>query len=841
MRPRVALSHALVCVTVVATMVSIGLVSSALGAAPPAVSSTVVVVTTTAGVVNGSVSSVAALNANPGPDGISLREALTAADATGGSATVYIMFSAALNGAIIEVPSALPPITRNHVVVEGVAPDGSPARVALDGRQASSSMIDLLYVGASEVTVRWLRFTGVDPRLNPNFDAVTAVVVRPGRYLSAPPTSPGPSLISNVQIVDDAFDNSAIPSGTTGTQSKGLYVGTQGNLGLNTRLSGITIARNTFTNYGDDALGVLEIDSGSAADGVVISDNTFNGDEIPIELAIGGNATSITGTRIIGNTITNGGGVWLTSNAVNGTIDQTLIEDNTISGRPGNQTLMGFAAQAGAGSGNVISNTQVVNDVFRANAGGAAGIYMEASTATTSPPSCISGVTFANDTLVDDQPGSLYVALPNGPGASGNQITDVTVRNSILYEPSGNPPIAVGSGPPVVDQPPDVVMNSLISGPGWAGSNGNINGDPLFVNEPGGDYHLTPASPAVNAGTTIGAPLDDLDGALRDAQPDIGAFEFAAVPRPLLTVMTEQFAGSGTVTSTPAGVDCDTGCSAHFDRNTTVTLTATPDSESAFRRWSGGGCSGTGPCTVTMSSDQTVTATFVPATHLLTVSPAGSGSGSVTGTGISCPGICSASYTSGTLVTLTATAAPGSTFGSWSGGGCSGTGPCAVTMTSDQPVAATFTVTSTVVAPSIAGFKLTNTRFAVGPRATAINARSAAMARKAKARRGSAFLYTLSQASTATIVIERQTPGRAVGKRCVAHTKANAKKKRCTITTRVGTLTRKSKTGRNTIAFSGRLGRKALAPASYRATITARAGTGPASKPRSATFTIIHG
>jgi hypothetical protein len=118
---------------------------------------------------------------------------------------------------------------------------------------------------------------------------------------------------------------------------------------------------------------------------------------------------------------------------------------------------------------------------------------------------------------------------------------------------------------------------------------------------------------------------------------------------------------------------------------------------------------------------------------------------------------------------------------------------------------------------------------------TAINARASAAAkpRKAKVPRGSAFVYTLSRASTATIVIQRQTPGRVVGRKCVAQTKANAKKKRCTITTRVGTLTRKSKTGRNTIAFSGRIGRKALAPASYRSTITARTGTGPTSKPRS--------
>ena len=137
-------------------------------------------------------------------------------------------------------------------------------------------------------------------------------------------------------------------------------------------------------------------------------------------------------------------------------------------------------------------------------------------------------------------------------------------------------------------------MNSLISGPGWAGSNGNINGNPLFVDEPGGDYHLTAASPAINAGTTIGAPSDDLDGALRDAQPDIGAFEYGAIPRPLLTVTAVQLAGSGTVTSSPAAIDCGTACGARFDRNTTVTLTATPGSESAFAGWSGGGCSGTG-------------------------------------------------------------------------------------------------------------------------------------------------------------------------------------------------------------------------------------------------------
>jgi hypothetical protein len=41
-----------------------------------------------------------------------------------------------------------------------------------------------------------------------------------------------------------------------------------------------------------------------------------------------------------------------------------------------------------------------------------------------------------------------------------------------------------------------------------------------------------------------------------------------------------------------------------------VTLTASPDSGSSLAGWSGGGCSGTGSCAVTMTADQTVTATF---------------------------------------------------------------------------------------------------------------------------------------------------------------------------------------------------------------------------------------
>jgi hypothetical protein len=77
--------------------------------------------------------------------------------------------------------------------------------------------------------------------------------------------------------------------------------------------------------------------------------------------------------------------------------------------------------------------------------------------------------------------------------------------------------------------------------------------------------------------------------------------------------------GTGTVTSTPGGIDCGTGgqkCTANFAPNTQVTLTATPDSDSFFDGWmqnpQNPTCMGTGQCVVTMISNQTVNYIFLP-------------------------------------------------------------------------------------------------------------------------------------------------------------------------------------------------------------------------------------
>ncbi len=167
--------------------------------------------------------------------------------------------------------------------------------------------------------------------------------------------------------------------------------------------------------------------------------------------------------------------------------------------------------------------------------------------------------------------------------------------------------------------------------------------------------------------------------------------------------------GFGNIVSVPSGISCGSGgsdCSENYTGNTQVTLTAVADPGAVFTGWSGGGCSGTGECVVTMNADTTVTAAFEDL-HSLSVMADGTGSGGVVSTpsGISC-GLggsdCDELYGAGTEVTLIATPDYGSSFAGWSGGGCSGTGQCVVTVNADTSVTASFEPGYTLTA-SLAG------------------------------------------------------------------------------------------------------------------------------------------
>jgi plastocyanin len=118
--------------------------------------------------------------------------------------------------------------------------------------------------------------------------------------------------------------------------------------------------------------------------------------------------------------------------------------------------------------------------------------------------------------------------------------------------------------------------------------------------------------------------------------------------------------------------------------------------------------------------------------------------------------------------------------------------------------------------PAVARFALSRTRFRVGPAPTARDGRR-------RAGRGSAFRFRLSEAADVRIVIARAIR-RGGSRRYVTR----------------GVLRRRTvDAGPASIAFSGRIGRVALAAGAYRATLTATDGAGNRSLPRRASFRVV--
>jgi len=150
--------------------------------------------------------------------------------------------------------------------------------------------------------------------------------------------------------------------------------------------------------------------------------------------------------------------------------------------------------------------------------------------------------------------------------------------------------------------------------------------------------------------------------------------------------------GIGTGSVSGPGISCGTDCSEPYDRGTSVMLTASPASGSAFTGWSGCDTVSGTTCTVTMNAARVVTATFDLQRFTLTVNKAGLGSGTVTSSppGINCGTDCSEPYPSGTVVTLTATPALLNVFTGWDGCDAVSDTTCTVTMSRARSVTASF-------------------------------------------------------------------------------------------------------------------------------------------------------
>jgi hypothetical protein len=186
-------------------------------------------------------------------------------------------------------------------------------------------------------------------------------------------------------------------------------------------------------------------------------------------------------------------------------------------------------------------------------------------------------------------------------------------------------------------------------------------------------------------------------------------------PEETLTV-SDAGIGSGTVTSSPSGINCGATCTFKFAIGTEVTLTGTPGPHSYLTGWSAPTC-GIGPCQIAMAGDIAVTATFDLNSYLVTVQKSGVGSGTVVSTTpdteLNCGATCAIAWRWGAQVTLIETPNNGAVFTGWSGGGCTGTqNGCEFTVGADTTVTATFARAPCVV-PKVKGKSLSSARSAI--------------------------------------------------------------------------------------------------------------------------------
>lgn len=173
---------------------------------------------------------------------------------------------------------------------------------------------------------------------------------------------------------------------------------------------------------------------------------------------------------------------------------------------------------------------------------------------------------------------------------------------------------------------PGSLITSSVPGGGW----GSWHGTSMATPQVAGAWAIKRQQQPTASVSEVLADLRASAVVVRDQRTggtvtDLRRVRFLAFNPPVAVfpvTVTKSGTGSGTVSSSPAGIDCGSACSAAFASGSAVTLSAAPASGSTFAGWSGA-CSGAGQCSVSVSGAVDVGASFATVPCSVPAAPTG--------------------------------------------------------------------------------------------------------------------------------------------------------------------------------------------------------------------------